>query len=151
MDTFAAENLVNSLMEQHGLKNNGWLFRWSNAKHALGTCIYAYKQIKLSIHYVTDSDEQKVRDTILHEIAHALVGGGHGHNYIWRRKCMEIGATPRRVSKTYNVPQGKYVATCPIHGILGYYYRQISTNVTRRCRKCHSIVEIKLNENIMAI
>ena len=149
MDTFQAKNLALSLMDEHGLLNAGWNFKWSKAKYALGTCIHSYKIIKLSIVYAADTTEENVKDTILHEIAHALIGSFHGHDNTWKAKCIEIGANPVRSSKSYNVPQGKYVITCPVHGILGYYYRRIDETAKRRCKLCSSIVEIKLNENVL--
>ena len=39
---------------------------------------------------------EESQDVILHEIAHALVGRGHGHNEEWRNKCIEIGAKPEQ-------------------------------------------------------
>jgi len=45
----------------------------------------------LSFSFEERSDEL-VRDTLLHEIAHALVGTAHGHDEVWKAKCLEIGA-----------------------------------------------------------
>jgi predicted SprT family Zn-dependent metalloprotease len=46
-------------------------FRWQNKKVSLGTCSYE-KTNSLSKWYVELNDEEELRDTILHEIAHAL-------------------------------------------------------------------------------
>lgn len=43
-----------------------------------------------------------IRDTILHEIAHALVGPNHCHDLVWKAKCLEIGATPRRCGASHD-------------------------------------------------
>jgi predicted SprT family Zn-dependent metalloprotease len=48
-------------------------------------------RIELSKHYVLRNPEHEVLDTILHEIAHALVGPGHGHDEVWKAKCVEVG------------------------------------------------------------
>ena len=45
-----------------------------------------------------NSDEATIRDTILHEIAHALTPGQH-HNDVWRRKATAIGCTGQRCAK----------------------------------------------------
>jgi hypothetical protein len=39
---------------------------------------------------------EEIVDTILHEIAHALVGPRHGHDTVWKAKCTDIGARPER-------------------------------------------------------
>src|SRR4051812_12271673 len=50
-------------------------------------------------------------DTLLHEIAHALVGPGHGHGPAWRRKCREVGARPVRCGPA-DMPAGRWRARC---------------------------------------
>jgi hypothetical protein len=37
--------------------------------------------------------QELIRDTILHEVAHALVGENHNHDEAWRAKAIELGAT----------------------------------------------------------
>ena len=84
MNTREAESLVYKYMAKHDLPDE-WLFRWQNKKGALGTCSYNKKEIRLSKWYVELNDLMSVRDTILHEVAHALSyvrygskGIGHG-------------------------------------------------------------------------
>ena len=53
-----------------------------------------------------------ITDTILHEIAHALVGPRHGHNAIWRQKAREIGCTAMRCHNlTFSA--AKWMMMCP--------------------------------------
>ena len=64
-------------------------------------------------------DDAAVENTILHEIAHALVGRGHGHDYVWRSKALEIGCDGERChshEKDIENVRYKYLATCPICG-----------------------------------
>jgi hypothetical protein len=59
-------------------------------------------------------DEREVRDTILHEIAHALVGPSHGHDAVWRRQALAIGSSGQRcVSSDAPAVAGPWVGTCP--------------------------------------
>jgi predicted SprT family Zn-dependent metalloprotease len=46
----------------------------------MGLCLYEPKAIELSLHFIERNAEDVIRDTLLHEIAHALVGPGHGHD-----------------------------------------------------------------------
>ena len=68
--------------------------------------------IKLSRHLVALNSETEIRQTMLHEIAHALVGAGHGHDAVWRRKAIEIGCDGKRLNKTAEMPKGRYQTTC---------------------------------------
>lgn len=83
------------LMEAHGLIGNGWTLNISNDIRYIGCCKHQEKEITLSDHYFETLPIPELRDVLRHEIAHALVGFGHGHNSVWKRKIMELGGTPR--------------------------------------------------------
>lgn len=97
MDLQAAVNLAKKLMSQHKLV--GWKFRFVNSGEVQGSCNHLTKTITLDWPHTELSKEAEVRDTILHEIAHALVGAGHGHDRTWQLKCVEIGARPYQYGK----------------------------------------------------
>src|ERR1700760_1168305 len=80
-------------MHQHGLV--GWTFRFDNARRRFGSCRYGSKLITLSRPLVYLNDVEQVRDTILHEIAHALAPGDK-HGPRWRAACVKVGAIPKR-------------------------------------------------------
>ena len=116
MLTHEAANLAVSLMDQHGLYVTGWHFEWdTRSTKRFGVCDYSERVIKLSEKLVRLNDEAQVRDTILHEIAHALVGQGHGHGHVWQRQAVAIGAKPERCysATETQMPETKYVASCP--------------------------------------
>ena len=106
----AALDLAASLMKVHGL--DGWSVRLDHARRRAGQCDYRKREISLSRHYVRHADRAHIRDTILHEIAHALVGPRHGHDAVWRRKAREIGCTANRCH-TLNFATEPWLMRCP--------------------------------------
>src|SRR5690606_2786854 len=109
MNHFDAARLARDLMRQHRL--HAWTFAFNRAKRGMGLCRYTDRRIELSIHFVTRNDEAEVRDTILHEIAHALAGPEAGHGERWKRQCLAIGATPERCGSAA-MPAGRWRALC---------------------------------------
>lgn len=88
-----------SCLEAAGLSH--WTFGWDRAVKRLGCCHATQCRITLSKHFVatclTCAPEQ-IRDTILHELAHALAweNGHHiGHGVHWKAWCRILGATPK--------------------------------------------------------
>ena len=73
-----AIELATKLMREHGL--TGWRVKLDHARRRAGQCDYNTKVISLSRLYVRNAEKNHIRDTILHEIAHALVGPHHGQS-----------------------------------------------------------------------
>ena len=71
MDTRDALALARRLLAEHGL--SGWTVGLDRAKTRAGACHYSRRLITLSAPLTRLHTEDDVRDTILHEIAHALV------------------------------------------------------------------------------
>ena len=147
-----AIQLALELMEQHGLLKDGWRFRWSSGKRQLGLCEIKHrrhpvsgesievKTIKLSSHLVTLNTDDEVRDTILHEIAHAIAGIDNGHNEQWKAVCRRIGAAPKRTAgPDVKVAAAPYSIVCGIcRRDLGPRHRRIRRERLERlyCRDC---------------
>lgn len=111
----AARDLAVQLMRGHGL--DGWAFGFNRNVRRAGVCRYPTPRrpgrIELSAHFVARNGTAEVRDTILHEIAHALVGPAHGHDAVWKAKCREIGAKPERCyGEHVAMPKGRWRAEC---------------------------------------
>jgi predicted SprT family Zn-dependent metalloprotease len=64
--------------------------RWLPCHGDVGT----QSVIQLSRSYVERSNRRAVTETILHEIAHALVGLHHAHAEKWKAVARRIGANP---------------------------------------------------------
>lgn len=113
MELNVAKNMAITYMEQYGLLEKGWYFEFDNAKRRFGCCFYDHKKITLSSHLVKLNDVKDVKDTILHEIAHALCPG-ENHNEVWRKKAIEIGCDGKRCYDSNEVKtlDGNYRSTC---------------------------------------
>lgn len=117
MDIIKANEIGLKLMDKHGLLSLGWKFKMDKANRRFGVCKHRSKTISISTNLTLLNSEEQVTDTILHEIAHALVGPKHGHDYVWKAKAEEIGCKPERCYSNDVVrPKGNYTADCPSCG-----------------------------------
>jgi SprT protein len=136
MEKGQAEHLARTLMAQH--LDAGWRFEWDNAKQRLGACHFIAKKITLSLPNTLRSDERSVRDTVLHEVAHAIAGPGAGHGRDWKRVAVRLGANPS--ASTSDGPDlraetAPWVGTCPAgHVSPKRYFRKPRANYS--CSQC---------------
>ena len=112
MHTSAALRLARSLMNEHGLHD--WTLTLDRAKTRAGAMFPRQRRISLSGPLTRVHDEELVRDTILHEIAHALVGHEHGHDHVWKAKARELGASDQRCFDSDGARElAPFIGTCP--------------------------------------
>ncbi len=137
MNTNEAKQLAIDLMNQYGLLDKGWFFEYDNAKRRFGCCNYRQKKITLSKPLTELREESFVRNTILHEIAHAIVGGKNGHNHIWRAKAIEIGCNGERCSNDAQI-KGKWIGVCP-NGHIRYRHRKPIGSIS--CGTCSNVYD----------
>jgi hypothetical protein len=95
MDLREVLRLGRALLDAHGLTS--WRFTLDNAKRRAGVCRFDTRTVSVSRHLMGLYDPDQVRDTVLHEIAHALVGPTHGHDDVWRAKAVAIGCSGSRL------------------------------------------------------
>lgn len=156
MELIEAKKLAVKLMDAYGLIDDGWTFDFDNSKRRFGVCMIRRKnpelngKIKLSKYLVSRNDEKRVRNTILHEIAHALTPGHH-HDYIWKAKAIEIGCDGKRCydEESVNVVESKYIAVCNSCNTTHRAFKRPRTK--KSCGKCcprfnaKYVLEFKLN------
>jgi len=95
----------------HKYSLHDWSFYFNDNRSRLGICKEYNKSIELSVFHVDNYPIEAVMNILLHEIAHAIVGCGHQHNNVWKRKAIEIGCTGDRCGHM-EAPK-KYTGQCP--------------------------------------
>ena len=132
MDLSEARNLAETLMARHGL--TGWVFKFDRAKRRFGACSYTTRTISLSRALTRINDSLIVRETLLHEIAHALTPGAN-HGLAWQAKCRELGSPARRCySEEVVQPRSLYLLVCDRCGLKIPRHRKTAAPVA--CKSC---------------
>ncbi|HZZ28446.1 MAG TPA: SprT-like domain-containing protein [Pirellulales bacterium] len=127
-----AEKLAHELMRQHSLLPR-WKFDFDRAVRRFGSCNERKRLITLSARLTELNSEYEVRDTILHEIAHALVGVRAKHGRKWRRMASIIGCNARSCyGDEVQQPPMKFTGRCPTCG----YEVQRSRRRRISCGRC---------------
>ena len=122
-------------MEEWGLIEEGWSFVWdTRAVRRYGQCRYRQREIGVTKVLANLNTIEESKDVVLHEIAHALTGPGHGHDWAWKQKCVLVGARPERCytsehnGGSVKTTKGKYKLINKDTGeVYRYYYRRPKT------------------------
>jgi predicted SprT family Zn-dependent metalloprotease len=101
--------LAHDLLAHHQLPR--WSFQFDNGTKRAGCCHYGTYFISLASEFAKRAPEEEIRETLLHEIAHALVGKAHHHDEVWRAKALEIGCSGRRCHALQFTPP-RYIVKC---------------------------------------
>tara|TARA_B100000287_G_C20536260_1_gene742867 strand:- start:144 stop:644 length:501 start_codon:yes stop_codon:yes gene_type:complete len=134
-----ARNMALKLMRKHGVSD--YTFKWDRAVRRFGCHNGRLKTISLSRPLTQyEINESRVKNTILHEIAHALdykKRGYSNHDNTWRRIAVSIGCTGERCTSNSGVDKSrvmKWIAKCPKCGRDVFYARKSKRELA--CGKC---------------
>ena len=118
-----ALQITRKVLKENGL--TGWTATTNRRKSSFGLCDYRKRQIQLSTILTPNCTEEAIMNTIFHEVAHAIIGSGHGHDRVWKSKCLELGGNGLRCGGSDNYIDGdreflnkssKYTLECPVCG-----------------------------------
>ena len=134
MDLQELRAIADREFQRHGLQ--AWSFGLSKTKRRLGSCNYRSKRIEIAEYYASHNSADKVLDTLLHEIAHALAGPKARHGPAWKAMARKLGATPRScdTSDETIVMPGDWQATCGACNKTYHKYRRPQRLSGYRCR-----------------
>lgn len=139
MELEEARRRAEKLMVEHGLDE--WRFGFDRGLWRAGFCRYELRLITLSRAITELNTWSAMKDVVLHEIAHALVGKhASAHGREWQAKALEIGAPPTRFIDSVQTPPRKWEATCLCEGRV-FKRHQRPADKSRCCRTCrHALV-----------
>lgn len=139
MELGDVKELATGLMRQHRL--TGWRLVFDNAKTRAGACRSDRREIALSRPLMSLYGVEQVTQTILHEIAHALAGAGHGHDRKWRTIARRIGYTGGRCLPA-DAPKvdGAWAGICPAGHRTTAHRRPIRVRSCPQCSKTFDVL-----------
>lgn len=129
--------LTRRMLQKEGVE--GYIIGFNNNRSRLGVCKYTKRTIEFSSVFLSVLPRDEIIETIKHEVAHAAVGPGHGHNAVWLAKYRAMGGKgSRTVSLTQEVKHAtsKYAIECSVSGEV-IAYRQRKRRGGWRCT-CHN-------------
>ena len=141
-----AEKEFNSLKKKH-CPDKDIIFSFNDSKTKAGICYNNPDEIQLSNFFIKSpaATNDKVRDVLLHELAHAIAGVEEMHNDKWKAIARKIGCTADVCSGAFLIKSDyKYLITCPE----GCHMRKLT--LTKKylsrphvCKKHHKLLKIK--------
>lgn len=151
MNLNETEKQARALMAAHGVAHLDFAF--DNGKRRLGaTHFIGGKPIKITLskHFVQKQTPDEVRDTVLHEIAHALAGRTAGHGPKWKAQARAIGANPQRCSDTTARPEAAVQGFCPNCQTVTAQMHRLPLRVYY-CAPCVKSRKVRVGEPSMAL
>ena len=121
-----------ALLRQHGLRD--WSAGLDESTSRAGVCDYRKKRISFSRLFLRAASEAEIRDTILHEIAHALAGFKQHHGAVWQKIARQIGCSAKRCHDiAFGAP--RWIAQCPQGCFSVPRNRRSRGRVCKKCRQ----------------
>lgn len=119
MNINAFRELGTKMMTENGLTD--WTLTWGPlSRRALGQCNYDSRTIAIRKDIVKVNIGSILKNILLHEIAHALVGSQEEHGGIWEQKAISIGWSKELEGLEW-LP---WVASC---GVCGREYQRLTS------------------------
>lgn len=137
------KKFANQKLSEWNMDTKGWSFVFDNAKRRFGCCKPRYKTISVSWEIAKRNLDQpeEIKDTVLHELAHALDFEDRGtsdHSAKWKAWARKVGAKPTRCYSSAQIkgPEKKYFYYCPSCGTAIGRLRRVNRSTLCSCNKC---------------
>lgn len=125
-----ALKIIAKLMVENGLGD--WHIDLKDVTSYHAQTMYKPKKITYSVRSLTVMNKEQLVGITYHEIAHALVGGGHGHGRVFKNMYRVISGNDNYAGFSTKLNVRKYLFTCPNCENTSTYNDQNE----RYCRAC---------------
>lgn len=124
--------LAESILREH--LPGDWRFEFDTAKKRAGACHFKTRRITLSRYLAAKHPLEAMRQTLLHEVAHAIAGHAAGHGPVWRATATRLGYTGGTTHALEVATEfARWIGTCPNgHEVVRF------RRPTARARSCGS-------------
>ncbi len=142
-DVESLARLLFARHQAHSGLGTQWTFGFDLSTVRAGVCRYREQRIDLSVSYCLRATRADIENTLLHEIAHAIVGVDHGHDAVWQAKAREIGCTAERCHQvTHTV--SRWIGEC---GCRRWFRQRLSRRLRYGaiCKACGRTIEWRWN------
>lgn len=89
---------IRFLMKKYGLFESGWVFVLHTKLPHVGACTWQYKTLIFNPILLRCASRALIRNTILHEISHAILPTEDHHSDMWKHTFVRMGGTGHLVS-----------------------------------------------------
>lgn len=142
-----AQRIALDLMTKAKLVEKGWTFGWFKSERVMGRCVERRRVITLNSRFVLHNPKRLVVETILHEIAHAVVGCKFNHGPEWQAAAVAFGVSPdAKCSADVKFGDPRYVGKCPKcqrSTAIRRVSRRNGSVIIWVCRECKVPVEVR--------
>lgn len=118
VDLDDVRDIAYEIMDDYGLIDRGWQFSFDQAERRMGSCRHRQKLITMSEPLCEINDEEVIRYTLTHEVAHAIVGPGVGHGFEFVQQCRLMGIDGARCVSDANANEPHWWGRCPSCGLI---------------------------------
>ena len=87
---YDAQNMCDVELRRFGLWEQNWRTNFTKNTEYIAACYHDSKRIVISIPALNARSEAELKKTILHEIAHAIVGYDAAHGPEWKLSLIHI-------------------------------------------------------------
>ena len=116
------------------IAREGWTFGFNRRARGVGLCRYTLKKIELSVYFMDTNGPETLRQTIKHEIAHALCPGDK-HGAKWKETFIKLGGNGQRlntiVQMSSQMPKWALIDTTQGGVVVATYFKKPRRNPAR--------------------
>jgi len=151
MNITEARRLYTDLKNGYGL--NDWKVEFNNNVSRAGVCNYDKKTLFISKKILSHASDEQIKNTMLHEIAHALEyekTGTSNHGWRFQNICHDIGCkvgygSEMERDELFGTKYDKWTYTCQGCGQTFGTSRKMTTLARTKCARCHGRFTEKKN------